>query len=170
VVTPRPATPGGVRLAMGGSSVPAARRAARLHLPMFAGADDAEVRAAYEDTAAAEGYEGSFSASTGAAFVMVADDVDETWSQIGRYAVFDASTYDSWQSGDHLSSFRVQDAKSPDDVRASGIYRVLTPKECIEFARDNGGLTLHPLMGGIPADIAWQSLELFEREVLPALG
>ncbi len=170
VVTPRPATPGGVRLAMGGSSVPAARRAARLHLPMFAGADDPEVRRAYEETAAAVGYEeASFSASTGAAFVMVAEDVDATWSQIGQYAVFDASTYDSWQSGDHVSSFRVHDPKSTDDVRASGIYRVLTPKECIEFARENGGLTLHPLMGGIPADVAWQSLELFEREVLPAL-
>jgi alkanesulfonate monooxygenase SsuD/methylene tetrahydromethanopterin reductase-like flavin-dependent oxidoreductase (luciferase family) len=169
VVTPRPASPGGVRLAMGGSSAAAARRAARLHLPMFAGADDPDVRKVYEETAAAEGYEGaSFSASTGAAFVMVADDVDETWSQIGRYAVFDASTYDSWQASDHLSSFRVHNAASVDDVRSSGFYRVLTPEECIEFAHENGSLTLHPLMGGIPANVAWQSLELFERKVLPS--
>jgi len=30
-------------------------------------------------------------------------------------------------------------------------------------------LILHPLMGGIPPDVAWESLDLFERDVLPRL-
>jgi hypothetical protein len=30
--------------------------------------------------------------------------------------------------------------------------------------------TFHPLVGGMPIDLAWSSLRLFEREVLPALA
>ena len=29
---------------------------------------------------------------------------------------------------------------------------------------------LHPLMGGIAPALAWEGLQLFEREVLPRLG
>jgi hypothetical protein len=28
----------------------------------------------------------------------------------------------------------------------------------------------HPLCGGMPMDLTWSSLRLFEREVLPAFG
>ncbi|MGD9995520.1 MAG: LLM class flavin-dependent oxidoreductase [Ilumatobacteraceae bacterium] len=169
VVTPRPASPDGVRMAMGGSSEAAARRAARLRLPMFAGVDDPDLRAVYEQACADEGYRGTFSGSGGAAFVMVSEDVEATWSQIGQYAVFDASSYDSWQGTDHDSSYRVRDASDVEAVRESGIYRVVTPDQCVDLAREQGSLTLHPLMGGIPADLAWSSVRLFEREVLPKL-
>jgi hypothetical protein len=30
-------------------------------------------------------------------------------------------------------------------------------------------MLLHPLCGGMPIDLAWESLHLFENEVLPAL-
>src|SRR2546421_213216 len=63
-------------------------------------------------------------------------------------------------------------AKDVDEVRKSGVYRVVTPDECVELAAelgDFGTLILHPLMGGIPPDVAWESLELFERKVLPRL-
>jgi alkanesulfonate monooxygenase SsuD/methylene tetrahydromethanopterin reductase-like flavin-dependent oxidoreductase (luciferase family) len=171
VVTPRPATPGGPRMALGGSVKVAARRAARLRLAMFAGADDPEVRQEYEQACAAEGWDGgSFSASTGPAFVMVSDDVDATWEQIGPHALFDAATYDRWQDAEHQSSFRVRGVQTVDDLRGNGTYRVVTPDECIELVRAQRGLTLHPLMGGIAPDVAWRSLELFEHEVLPAFS
>jgi alkanesulfonate monooxygenase SsuD/methylene tetrahydromethanopterin reductase-like flavin-dependent oxidoreductase (luciferase family) len=171
VVTPKPATPGGPRLVLGGSVAAAARRAARLHLPMFAGVDDPEVRQEYSDACLREGYsDGSYAASGGPAFVMVSDDVEATWAEVGPHALFDASTYDAWQDKEHTSSFRIHDASAVEDIRNSGVYRVLTPSECITFARENRGLTLHPLMGGIHPDTAWRSLELFEHEVLPALS
>jgi alkanesulfonate monooxygenase SsuD/methylene tetrahydromethanopterin reductase-like flavin-dependent oxidoreductase (luciferase family) len=170
VVTPKPATLGGPRLALGGSVVAAARRAARLHLPLFASIADPEVRREYEEACVREGYtSGSYAASSGPAFVMVSDDVEATWAEIGPYALFDASSYDEWQDTGHDSSFRVRDATAVDDIRSSGIYRVVTPEECVELARQQRGLTLHPLMGGIPAPVAWRSLELFRHEVLPAL-
>lgn len=171
VVTPRPATPGGPRLILGGSVKASARRAARLHLPLFAGIEDPEVRQEYETACRQEGYSGgSYSASSGPAFVMVANDVERAWEEIGEYALFDAGSYDAWQDQGHDSSFRVRGAGAVDDVRRTGIYRVVTPDECIDLYREQGALTLHPLMGGIPAERAWEGLRLFEREVLPALS
>ena len=63
----------------------------------------------------------------------------------------------------------VQDAETWEDVRASGKYQVLTPDEAVEHAQQQGSFLLHPLMGGIPPEVAWESLELFERAVLPRL-
>ena len=44
---------------------------------------------------------------------------------------------------------------------------MLTPEECIEQINNDRGLTLHPLMGGIHPELAWESLRLLEHEVLP---
>jgi hypothetical protein len=55
-------------------------------------------------------------------------------------------------------------------VRDSGIYQVLTPDEAVALAQaGDGGFHLHPLMGGIAPELAWESLELFENKVLPRL-
>jgi hypothetical protein len=55
-----------------------------------------------------------------------------------------------------------------DDIRNSGVYRVLTVDEAIPMARE-GRLMLHPLMGGLHPDFSWESLERIEKKVLPAL-
>jgi hypothetical protein len=60
-----------------------------------------------------------------------------------------------------------------DEVRASGRYRFLTPDQLIAEVRDAadyGPLVLHPLVGGMPVDEAWKSVEMFVDKVLPALG
>ena len=51
-----------------------------------------------------------------------------------------------------------------------GAYRVLTPEEAVAYVRTTGPLTLHPLCGGCPPELAWRSLDLVARAVLPALG
>jgi hypothetical protein len=58
-------------------------------------------------------------------------------------------------------------ADTVEGVRASGVYRVVTPDECVALAEECGSLVFHPLMGGIPADLGWESLELFASKVLP---
>ena len=53
------------------------------------------------------------------------------------------------------------------------MYKVVTPDECIALADqvgDLGSITLHPLLAGMPPELGWESLELFESEVLPRLG
>ena len=63
----------------------------------------------------------------------------------------------------------VHDAETIESVRASGVYAIVTPAECVALAKKFGMLTMHPLMGGIPPEIAQESLDLLEREVLPIL-
>jgi hypothetical protein len=47
---------------------------------------------------------------------------------------------------------------------------VLTPDECIDLGRRVGSVALHPLMGGIPFDLGWESLQLYVDKVMPALA
>jgi hypothetical protein len=64
----------------------------------------------------------------------------------------------------------VPGATTWEDVRRSGVSQVLTPDETVALADtqgDAGSVLLHPLMGGIPPELGWQCLELFERAVLP---
>ena len=55
-------------------------------------------------------------------------------------------------------------------LRASGNYAVVTPDEYTTELRAAPFPFAfpHPLCGGMPIDLAWSSLRLFEREVLPA--
>jgi len=102
---------------------------------------------------------------------FIAEDPEAAWAKIGPHALHEANVYESWQTPGQRSAVDVH-AKDVDEVRKSGVYRVVTPDECVELASelgDFGTLVLHPLMGGIPPDVAWESLELFERKVLPRL-
>jgi hypothetical protein len=66
-----------------------------------------------------------------------------------------------------------QTTEDADALRATGQYRVLTPDELVDEIRAKGefGFTLfHPMAGGVPPAMAWQSLHLFEHEVLPKLA
>ena len=60
-------------------------------------------------------------------------------------------------------------ATTEEDVRQSGVYRVVTPEECVAIAEQHGRVLLHPLMGGIDPELGWASLRLFAEEVLPRI-
>jgi alkanesulfonate monooxygenase SsuD/methylene tetrahydromethanopterin reductase-like flavin-dependent oxidoreductase (luciferase family) len=169
-VTPKPATPGGPMILMGGGSEAAARRAARLHCGFFPSLGDQAIADAYWDECAKVGFDAGFcNLPSGPAFYMVSDDPDKTWSEIGPNVEHDVKMYASWQAGEQRSSIDVPGAETWQDVRASGVYRVLTPEETVALAKEQGALMLHPLMGGITPELAWRSLELVEQKVLPQL-
>jgi alkanesulfonate monooxygenase SsuD/methylene tetrahydromethanopterin reductase-like flavin-dependent oxidoreductase (luciferase family) len=171
VVTPTPATPGGPMVLIGGGSEQAARRAARLRCGFFPTHGDPALAVAYEDEAMKVGFvEGFCGLPSGPGFVMVSEDPDATWDQIGPNVLYDNQTYEAWQDPPQAFLTVAYGARTWQDVRASGIYRVVTPDECVELVHeqgDFGALLLHPLMGGIPPELAWESLELFEHKVLP---
>ena len=55
-----------------------------------------------------------------------------------------------------------------DEVKASGRYRFLTPDQLIAEVRDAdnyGPIVLHPLVGGMPVDEAWKSVQLLTDNV-----
>ena len=86
-------------------------------------------------------------------------------------AWYDADTYRSWQAPGQSSEVTTH-AANPDELRKEGIYRVVTPDECVALAEElgpTGTIVLHPLMGGMPAELGWSSLRLFRERVLPSL-
>lgn len=165
VVTPRPARPGGPMLLMAGATRAAARRAARLgdgFLPV-----DPSLWPVYKDACGELNRDpGPPPPPAGPLFLHVANDVDKAWSLIAPHALHEMNSYGAWLA-DADGIKRYTPTEDADALRVSGMYAVLTPEECVTMARANGGLMLHPLMGGLPPELAWESLELIASDVLP---
>jgi alkanesulfonate monooxygenase SsuD/methylene tetrahydromethanopterin reductase-like flavin-dependent oxidoreductase (luciferase family) len=171
-VTPKPITDPRRMLFVGGGVPAAARRAARLRLAMFPMNSDAVVREAYFDEAAKIGFKGGFVLQpVGPTFVHVADDPEKAWAEIGKYVLYEAQTYASFQTPGQHSTPAVH-ATSVDDLKASSQYVVGTPDEVYARLKDvpgQGGIVFNPLAGGLPSALAWSSLELFADKVMPRL-
>ncbi|MCQ9129405.1 MULTISPECIES: LLM class flavin-dependent oxidoreductase [Streptomyces] len=167
-VTPRPATAPHPLLLVGGSSRAAARRAARLGLPFFPSAHLPELEAYYKERLVEYGTEGwTMMPGAETPLLHVAEDPDRAWDRYGGHFLHEARTYASWQSGDIRSAVR-SGALTVDELRDEGVYRIVTPDECVAQGLDN--LVLHPLAGGMPVEEGWRSLRLFCERVLPRLG
>ena len=108
-----------------------------------------------------------FFAPAGPLFTMVSEDPDRTWAQIGEYAAYDAGSYATWQTGDHDNVAAPVGPVTVDSLRASGMWQVVTPDEAVALGRTYGSIALHPLMGGMPPELGWESLELFVDQVQP---
>src|SRR5207247_329066 len=112
------------------------------------------------------GFDGGFvHLPSGPGFVHVSDDPARDWARIAPHALYDAQTYASWQTPGQRSSVHVE-ATSAEELRRSGVYRVVTPDECVGLARETGQVLLHPLMGGLPPALGWEGLERFAAQVL----
>ncbi len=64
-------------------------------------------------------------------------------------------------------------AANPDELRAEGIYQVLSPDQVVARIKDQGDeafVNLHPLVGGMPIDEGWKCLQLYVDEVLPRVS
>ena len=160
-VTPRPLTQPHPALFVGGSSKPAARRAARLGLPLQTAAYLPELEAYYYEQCEAHGTKG-FCIMPGAetAMLFVSEDPDRTWAQLGHHFLHEASTYAKWQTSDIHSAVH-STATNPEELRAEGIYQVVTPAELLARATAQSVFVVHPLVGGMPVDRGWECLELF---------
>jgi|SRR6266567_2556294 len=171
-VTPRPYTQPHPMILLGGSSGPAARRAARLRLGFLPAVADEGLQRAYLEEAAATGFGQPFCLMPhGANYVFVSADPERAWAQVEPYAWYDAQTYRSWQTPGTRSEVTSR-ATSPAELREEGIYRVLTPDQCVELADElgpAGTIVLHPLLCGLPLELSWESLELFRTDVLPRI-
>ena len=166
-VTPKPLTQPHPMLLIGGTSKVAARRAARFGLPMFRAAHLPELEAYYYEQCKEQGTQG-FCMMPGAhtAMTHVAEDPDQAWAELGEHFLHEATTYSSWQTPDIKSAVHSH-ATDVAALRAEGIYQVLSPDECVEVAKAEGAVNLHPLVGGMPIDAGWESLRLYCEQVVP---
>ncbi|MEV6550720.1 LLM class flavin-dependent oxidoreductase [Streptomyces sp. NPDC051597] len=166
-VTPRPFTQPHPMLLVGGSSKAAARRAARLGLPFFPSAHLPEVEAYYREQLAAHGTEGwTMMPAESTPLLHLSEDPDRAWALYGEHFLHEARMYASWQSKDIRSAVR-STAATVEELRAEGVYRIVTPEECAALGAES--LVLHPLCGGMPLEEGWRSLRLFTDDVLPRL-
>ena len=170
-VTPRPVQRPRPPILMGGSSRAAAERAARFAdgfmptLPKyFELYREARRRLGKPDP-------GPMPPGLGVNFLHVAEDPERVWQRIAPHALHETNSYGQWieEAGGGGPYHVVKDA---DELRASGAYCVWTPDELIARLRALGpsaSLALHPLMGGLDPEVAWESLRLIESKVIPAL-
>lgn len=167
-ITPRPHTPGGPPLVLGGDSEPAARRAARIgdyYMPSHAAPWQI-----YRDEVLQLGKPDPgpfFGGDT--RFFHLTHDPDGDWERIAQHALHETNAYSKNSPEAEMGYVSVTDA---DELRRSGHYRTMTPDQLLEHVAEQGDqafLVFHPMMGGISPELAWQSLHLFEKEVLPHL-
>lgn len=160
-VTPLPYSKGGPLLAYGGGTAAAAQRAGRLGLYFMANSADTTLETTYRDAAQAAGVRPlgcRFMDPTMPLTVFVAEDPDKAWAEIGRYLLNDAASYASWHSGPGTPN--VSFAGTVAELRAeNGAYRIITPDEGRALIAAGQPLALQPLVGGLPADLAWPYLE-----------
>jgi alkanesulfonate monooxygenase SsuD/methylene tetrahydromethanopterin reductase-like flavin-dependent oxidoreductase (luciferase family) len=170
-VTPKPASQPHPMVLVGGGVPAAARRAARLRLPMLPMNTDQSVRDAYAEESKRVGYRGFLVETQGPTFVHVAEDTEKAWAEIEPYVMYEVQTYASYQTPGQHSTPGVK-AETVDDLRRSPQFVVGTPAEVrarLEQVPADGSITFSPLAGGLPPELAWKSLELFSAEVLPHL-
>lgn len=173
-VTPRPFSDPHPMVMIGGSSRKAAERAAKFGLGFFPAVADDDLIAYYKDECARLGKQPGYinvipQGQPG--LVVISEDPERTWHEVGPYLLHDAVTYAGWQTED-VRSIVQSSAMTIDQLREEGIYQVLTPDECLDLVRKLGrksAVTMHPLCGGTPPELAWPSLELFADKVLPRL-
>jgi alkanesulfonate monooxygenase SsuD/methylene tetrahydromethanopterin reductase-like flavin-dependent oxidoreductase (luciferase family) len=172
-VTPPPVTPGGPMVSWGGGSLAAARRAGRHGIGFFAQKGDPALGVAYEESARAAGHEPGMcilSPEDAATTIFVADDVDKAWDELGPYLMHDVLSYAEWNEGTSGTA-SISFVKTAEELRAENrSHRILTVDEAVEFVRAGAPLGLHPLIGGLPPEIAWRYLHTVVDEVMPKVA
>ncbi|HKI17984.1 MAG TPA: LLM class flavin-dependent oxidoreductase, partial [Isosphaeraceae bacterium] len=167
-ITPAPFRPGGPSILLGGSSQPAAERAARIADGFVPTTPD--VWAFYREAVQKLGRPDPGPSSIGAnQLVALAEDPDRGWEQMAPFFLHETNAYGIWQAQDDIAS-PYHSVVDVDELRTTGQYRVLAPEQFVEEqkAAPFPYAMFHPLCGGMPIELAWSSLHLFENEVLPA--
>ncbi len=170
-VTPKPYTRPHPVFLVGGMSKPAARRAARLSLPFAPPSANPPLEAYYYQQLEHYGTEGySYAPPNDFTLLFIDEDPDKAWAELGHHFLNEVVEYSSWKTKGVERPLEFS-SESLDALRAEGRYEIITPAECLARFRDQQdySATLHPLIGGMPLDRAWQCMELYNDKVLVPL-
>lgn len=170
-IMPAPVRP--IRISWGGGTPAAARRAARHGLDLFAEGGGPDLQRVYEEEARRHGREPGLCMvpSPGTpTTVFVADDVDRAWQELGPHMLHDIAMYGEWNAKAGKQGIAsLSAARTVEELRdEQGSYRVYSVAEAVGIVKGGGLLSLQPLCGGLPPDVAWKYLEVVTDEVMPA--
>jgi alkanesulfonate monooxygenase SsuD/methylene tetrahydromethanopterin reductase-like flavin-dependent oxidoreductase (luciferase family) len=162
-------------LFVGGGVRATARRAAHFGLGLSLPDHLPDIAQYYTDLCADAGVEPVviMPARVNRGMIFLHEDPDEAWAELGERILWEAVTYGGWSRGVAHSSMHLPGVQTLDEVKASGRYRFLTPEQLVAEVRDcvdYGPIILHPLVGGMPAEEAWKSVQLLTDKVLPQLS
>ena len=99
------------------------------------------------------------------------EDPDRFWAEFGPSALHENNAYGQWYEDWGAWNGYVKE-ESTDALRATERYPVMTPDELVARIEERGGnmtVMFHPMAGGADPELAWQSLQLIEDKVIPAL-
>lgn len=167
-ITPEPFRPGGPTVIMGGASEGAARRAARIADGFVP--SEPKFWEFYRDEMVKLGKPDPGPGMVGNAEVTaLARDPEAGWQAMAPFFLHETNAYGAWKvaAGEDTPYDVFPDA---DALRAANRYHVITPEQMVAQlkAAPVPVAQFHPLCGGMPIDLAWDGLRLFEKEVLPA--
>lgn len=161
-------------LYVGGGVRATVRRAVRFGLPLSLPDHRPDLAAYYAELCAAAGQRPFviMPAEVNRGMIYLHEDPERAWADLGEHILWEAVTYGQW-STETRSLMHLPGVQTIEEVRASGRYRFLTPEQLIDEYRstgDFGPITVHPLVGGMPVEEAWKSVQLLTDRVLPALS
>lgn len=173
-VTPRPVQQPAPPMYVGGGVPAAARRAAELGDGFMPSKLDDELRQAYIGSCRALGKPAGpiIDVVTGPQFIFVTEDTDAAWARIAPHAFYETNAYGklATETGASMPFAQVTDLE---ELKKLGIYRVVTPDECLALGRSleasNSVMIFNAMLAGLPEELSWSSLELFATKVLPQL-
>ena len=166
-----PPPTGPISISWGGGTQPAARRAGRHGIGFFAESDGQGLREAYEDEARKHGHEPGLcmlAPPDSVTTAFVADDVDRAWDELGPYLMHDVRMYGEWNV-DKENIASLSQSRSVEELREErGAHRIYSVDEAIDIVKNGGFLSLMPLCGGLPPELAWKYLKIVTDDVIPA--
>lgn len=171
VVRPRPHQRPRPPLYIGGSAEPSALRAARFgdgYMPAMPGLWEiytAECERLGRPV-------GPKPPGKGPLFLHVSDDPERDWEVVAPHVLYTAASNAEWAKERGVGATPYPAATTVEELKAHPRFMVVTPRELTEHALalpDDSELCFQPLMGGLPPEIGWSSLTLFEERVLPDL-
>ncbi len=172
-VTPVPVSKPYPPFAIGGMSKPAVRRAARFGLPLYLPMEMPELSDLYRSELARLGMKGIVAhPAEENSMIFIDEDPERAWQELAPYFLREGREYSDWKRAG-VPRPGEEPVSGVDGLRSQKRYEILTPSECIARIEEHGPEftpCLHPLCGGIPVERAWQGLELYVNEVLPAIG
>lgn len=155
---------------MGGSSSPAARRAAREADGFIGGMP--HLNDIYTEECTRLGIQPRYQADMPFSFLYVSDTPDEYWQKLAPFALYETNCYAKWQESSE-SEMMFASALDANALRALNTYQVATPAEVVARApamKPNDVLMLHPLVGGLESELSWSSLHSFFNHVAPRIN